>query len=192
MLDYVQSDNDASLCRENFTTRISEFLSSERLELTWLPRLIILSHVSPLLHQKLRKHWSLKCVYLQICDLYIAIIEKVVGSLNLCIKYTIYYSSILWFTHLLSGGQVVPPSPSNLVSLLSQNLLAVEAKVSRLLVGVFAQLSGQSHVSAVSNHGCSSVTCRRFCSKVNWLQSQKSGQEVDLVCMMPQCRPHSK
>ena len=66
MLNNVQSDNDASLCRERFTTRISEFLSSERLKLTRLPRLTILSHVSPLLHQKLRKHWSLKCVYLQI------------------------------------------------------------------------------------------------------------------------------
>ena len=51
---------------KNSRLKFLVFSRFERLKLTRLPRLIILPHVSPLLHQKLRKHWSLKCVYLQI------------------------------------------------------------------------------------------------------------------------------
>ena len=85
---------------------------------------------------------------------------------------------------------MVPPIPPDLLPLLDQNLLAVEAKAPRLLVSIVAQFRGQPHVPAVSNHGRSSVPGGGFRSKVDCLQPRKSGQEVNLVRVVPQDRPH--
>ena len=90
------------------------------------------------------------------------------------------------------GGPMFAHSPSNLVSLLSQNLFAVEAKVLGLRMGVLAELRGQPHVSAMGDHSRTSVASRGFCCKVNGLQSGKSGKEVNLMRMMPQDSPHSE
>ena len=85
-----------------------------------------------------------------------------------------------------------PSSPSGLVSLLRQYLFTVEAKILGLRMGVLAELRGQPHVSAVGDHSRASVASRGFCCKVNGLQSGKSGQEVNLMRMMPQDSPHSE
>ena len=90
------------------------------------------------------------------------------------------------------GGPMLARSPSNLVSLLSQYLFTVEAKILGLRMGVLAELRGQPHVSAMGDHSRTSVASRGFCCKVNGLQSGKPGQEVDLMRMMSQDRPHGK
>ena len=87
---------------------------------------------------------------------------------------------------------MVPPIPPDPLPLLDQNLLAVEAKEPRLLVSIVAQFRGQPHVPIVSNHGRSSVPGGGFCCKVNCFQPRESGQEVNLVCVVSQYRPHSE
>ena len=102
----------------------------------------------------------------------------------------IYFITDITMLHW--GGPMFAHSPSNLVPLISQNLFAVEAKVLGLRMGVLAELRGQPHVSAVGDHSRTSVASRGFCCKVNGLQSGKSGQEVNLMRMMPQDSPHSE